>query len=47
MKISYNPERNIAYIQLKEKDQEVEARQLADDIVADIAADGTFSVLNY
>ncbi len=40
MKISYNPKRNIAYIQLQKTETTVESHYLSDDVVVDIAADG-------
>ena len=40
MKISYNPKRNIAYIQLQKTETTVESHYLSDDVVVDIAVDG-------
>mgnify|MGYP000435830950 CR=1 FL=1 len=40
MKISYNPKRNIAYIQLQKRETTVKSHQLSDDVVIDISADG-------
>ena len=41
MKLTYDPRRNIAYIRLREKGAEVEALRVSDDMVIDIAPDGT------
>ena len=41
MKLSYDPRYNIAYIQLQEKGQEVEAIKVSDELVVDMAPDGT------
>ena len=40
MKISYNPKRNIAYIQLQKSETTVVSHPLSDDVVVDISADG-------
>ncbi len=41
MIFTYDPRYNIAYIQFKEKRAEVEAIRLSDELVVDIAPDGT------
>ncbi len=41
MRFSYDPRYNIAYIRFQEKDAEVEAIRLSDELVVDIAPDGT------
>lgn len=41
MKFTYDPRYNIAYIRFQEKDAEVEAIRLSDELVVDIAPDGT------
>jgi len=41
MKLSYHPQRNIAYITLKEKRAEVETIRVSDELNVDIAPDGT------
>jgi uncharacterized protein YuzE len=41
MKFSYDPRYNIAYICLQEKHTQVEAVRLSEELVIDIAADGT------
>lgn len=41
MKLTYDPRRNIAYIAFCEKGAEVEAVRVGDDLVVDIAPDGT------
>jgi uncharacterized protein YuzE len=41
MKLTYDPRRNIAYIAFRDKGSEVEAVRVSDDLVVDIAPDGT------
>ncbi len=41
MKFTYDPRYNIAYIRFQEKSAEVEAIRLSDELVVDIAPDGT------
>lgn len=41
MKFTYDPRYNIAYIRFQEKGAEVEAIRLGDELVVDIALDGT------
>ena len=41
MKFTYDPRYNIAYIRFQEKVAEVEAIRLSDELVVDIAPDGT------
>ncbi len=41
MRITYNPRRNVAYIRLQEKQTGVEAIRISEDLVIDIAPDGT------
>ena len=41
MKLSYDTRYNIAYIQLQERGQEVEAIKVSDELVVDMAPDGT------
>ena len=41
MKFTYDPRYNIAYIRFQEKDAEVEAIRFSDELVVDIAPDGT------
>ena len=41
MKFTYDPRYNIAYIRFQEKDAEVEAIRLSDELVVDIAPKGT------
>ena len=41
MKFTYDPRYNIAYIRFQEKRSEVEAIHLSDEIVVDMAPDGT------
>jgi len=41
MELSYDPQYNIAYIQFKEKKENVNSIKLSEDIVVDIASDGT------
>jgi uncharacterized protein YuzE len=41
MKFTYDPRYNIAYIRLHEKKTEVETIRVSDELVIDIAPDGT------
>lgn len=41
MKLSYDPRYNIAYIKLQAKSKEVEAIKVSDELVVDMAPDGT------
>jgi uncharacterized protein YuzE len=41
MKLTYDPRYNIAYIRLHEKRAEVESLRISDELVVDIAPDGT------
>ena len=41
MKITYDPRYNIAYIRFREKQNQVEAIKVSDELVVDIAPDGT------
>jgi uncharacterized protein YuzE len=41
MKLTYDPKHNIAYIQLREKTAEVETIHLSDELLIDVAPDGT------
>jgi uncharacterized protein YuzE len=41
MKFTYDPRYNIAYIRLAEKRAEVEAIRISDEVIVDIAPDGT------
>lgn len=41
MQLSYDPKYNIAYIHFKEKKGKVDSIKLSDDIVVDLASDGT------
>ena len=41
MKLTYDPRYNIGYIRFKEKGAEVESIKLSDELVVDIAPDGT------
>ena len=49
MKITYDPKFNIAYVAMKSKPVEVNSIKLSDDLVVDMAPDGTiygFELLN-
>jgi uncharacterized protein YuzE len=49
VKITYDPKFNIAYVAMKSKPAEVNSIKLSDDLVADMAPDGTiygFELLN-
>ncbi|OGO40844.1 MAG: hypothetical protein A2Z04_07430, partial [Chloroflexi bacterium RBG_16_57_9] len=41
MRFTYDPRYNIAYIRFQEKPVEVETIQISDELVVDIAPDGT------
>ena len=41
MRFTYDPRYNIAYIRFQEKGSEVEAIRVSDELVVDIAPDGT------
>jgi uncharacterized protein YuzE len=41
MKFTYDPRCNIAYIRFQEKQTEVEAIRVSDELIVDIAPDGT------
>ena len=41
MRFTYDPRYNIAYIRFHEKGSEVEAIRISDELVVDIAPDGT------
>ncbi len=41
MRLTYDPRYNIAYIRFREKRAEVESIRLSDELVVDIAPDGT------
>lgn len=41
MKFTYDPRYNIAYIRLAEKRAEVEAIRISEEVIVDIAPDGT------
>lgn len=41
MRLSYDPRYNIAYIRLQSKSSEVEAIRVSDELVVDMAPDGT------
>ena len=41
MRVTYDPRYNIAYIRFREKQAEVEAVRVSDELVVDIAPDGT------
>lgn len=41
MRFTYDPRYNVAYIRFQEKGAEVEAIRLSDELVVDIAPDGT------
>lgn len=49
MKLSYDPEHNVAYIRLHEKPVQVETIHVSDEFLVDMAPDGTiygFELLN-
>jgi len=41
MKLTYDPRYNVAYIRFHEKTTEVEAVKVSDELVVDVAPDGT------
>ncbi len=41
MKLTYDPRYNIAYIRFHEKRTEVESLRISDELVVDVAPDGT------
>jgi uncharacterized protein YuzE len=41
MRFTYDPRYNIAYIRLQEKSSEVETIRISDELVVDMAPDGT------
>jgi uncharacterized protein YuzE len=41
MKITYDPRYNVGYIRFKDKIAEVESIKLSDELIVDIAPDGT------
>jgi len=41
MKLTYDPNYNVAYLSLQEKRAEVESIRLSDDVVLDLGPDGT------
>ena len=41
MRFTHDPRYNVAYIRFKEKQTEVEAVRLSDELVVDMASDGT------
>jgi uncharacterized protein YuzE len=41
MKLTYDPRYNIGYIRFKEKQTEVQSIKLSDELIVDIAPDGT------
>jgi len=41
MKLTYDPRYNIAYVRFQEKQAEVEAVRISDELVVDMAPDGT------
>jgi len=41
MKFTYDPRYNVAYIRFKEKQAEAESIKVSDELVVDIAPDGT------
>jgi len=41
MRLTYDPRYNIAYIRFQERKAEVESIRLSDELVVDMAADGT------
>ena len=41
MKLTYDPRYNIAYIRFCEKPDEVESLKISDELVVDVAPDGT------
>lgn len=41
MKVTYDPRYNVAYIRFREESAEVEAIRVSDELVVDLAPDGT------
>ena len=41
MKLTYDPRYNIAYIQLREKQEPVDSIKISEELIIDLAADGT------
>ena len=41
MKLTYDPRYNVAYIRLQSKTKEIEAIKISDELVIDMAPDGT------
>jgi uncharacterized protein YuzE len=41
MKLTYDPRYNVAYIRFQEKRTEVESLRISDELVVDVAPDGT------
>ncbi len=41
MRFTYDPRYNVAYIRFQEKGSEVEAIRISDELVVDVAPDGT------
>lgn len=41
MRFTYDPSHNVAYIRFKERGTEVEAIRVSDELVVDMASDGT------
>lgn len=41
MKVTYDPRYNIAYLRFRDKQEEVETLKLSDEILIDLAPDGT------
>ena len=41
MKFSYDPRQNIAYIQFQSKSSEIESVKISDELIVDLATDGT------
>jgi uncharacterized protein YuzE len=41
MKVTYDPQHNIAYLQLREKQETVESIKISEELIIDTAKDGT------
>ena len=41
MKLTYEPHRNVAYLRLRDKTEQVETIQVSDELNVDLAPDGT------
>ena len=41
MKLTYDPRYNIAYIQLREKQEPVDSVKISEELIIDLSADGT------